>query len=106
MTTELKTEAQRPVPASPVDKSASERLSAQAGAVSKDLHAMGSAAKDVAQEKLGDLQDTAAAAYEGGKDNVREATRTLEKFIEEQPLTSVLIAAGVGLFLGRFWMRT
>ena len=29
----------------------------------------------------------------------------LERFIEEQPLTSVLIAAGVGMFLGRFWTR-
>ena len=45
MTAELKTEAQRPGPASPADKPASERLSGQAGAVSKDLHAMESAAK-------------------------------------------------------------
>ena len=74
--------------------------------MSKDIQAMGTAAKDVAQEKLGDLQETATAAYEEGKDKVREATRTLERFIEEQPLTSVLIAAGVGLFLGRFWMRS
>jgi ElaB/YqjD/DUF883 family membrane-anchored ribosome-binding protein len=66
---------------------------------------MGAVARDVAHEKLEDFQENASAVYEQGRDKVREATRTLERFIAEQPLTSVLIAAGVGLFLGRFWMR-
>ena len=84
---------------------ASDRLREQAIAVTEDIQGMGAIAKDVAQEKLEELQEGASVAYEQGRDKVREATRTLERFIEEQPLTSVLIAAGVGLFLGRFWMR-
>ena len=31
--------------------------------------------------------------------------RTLEQFILERPLKTVLIAAGIGLLFGRFWMR-
>ena len=84
---------------------ATERFTEQASAVSKDIQGMGAIAKDVAHETLEELQENASAVYEQGRDQVRDATRTLERFIEEQPLTSVLIAAGVGLFLGRFWMR-
>jgi ElaB/YqjD/DUF883 family membrane-anchored ribosome-binding protein len=84
---------------------AGERFTEQASAVSKDIQGMGSLAKDVAHEKLEELQENASAVYERGREQVRDATRTLERFIEEQPLTSVLIAAGVGLLLGRFWMR-
>jgi ElaB/YqjD/DUF883 family membrane-anchored ribosome-binding protein len=86
-------------------RSAGERLSEQASAVSKDIQGMGSIAKDVAHEKFEELQENASAVYEQGRNQVRDATRTLERFIEEQPLTSILIAAGVGMFLGRFWMR-
>jgi ElaB/YqjD/DUF883 family membrane-anchored ribosome-binding protein len=88
-----------------IDQPASDRLREQANAVTEDIQGMGAIAKEVAQEKLEELRENAAATYEQGRDKVREATHTLERFIEEQPLTSVLIAAGVGLFLGRFWMR-
>ncbi len=84
---------------------ATERFNEQASAVSKDIQGMGALAKDVAHEKLEELQENASAVYDKGRDQVRDATRTLERFIAEQPLTSVLIAAGVGLFLGRFWLR-
>jgi len=86
-------------------KPATERFSEQASAVSKDIQGMGAIAKDVAHEKLDKLQENASAVYDKGCDQARDAARTLERFIAEQPLTSVLIAAGVGLFLGRFWMR-
>jgi ElaB/YqjD/DUF883 family membrane-anchored ribosome-binding protein len=92
---------------SPVGKElpASDRLREQAGAVAKDLQGMGAIARDAAQEKLGELQHDAADLYEQGRDKVRVAARSLEQYIADQPLTSVLIAGGVGLLLGRFWMR-
>jgi ElaB/YqjD/DUF883 family membrane-anchored ribosome-binding protein len=31
--------------------------------------------------------------------------RSLAQYVREQPLKSILIAAGVGLVLGRFWLR-
>ncbi|MCY2968433.1 MAG: hypothetical protein NT069_33215 [Planctomycetota bacterium] len=84
---------------------AGERLSEQACAVSRDIQGMGVVVKDLAQEALVECEEGAATVYREGRDKVRDATRTLERFIEEQPLTSVLIAAGVGMFLGRFWTR-
>jgi ElaB/YqjD/DUF883 family membrane-anchored ribosome-binding protein len=104
-TIDLTADTKRPSAGAGDDRPASERFSEQASAVSKDIQGMGAVARDVAHEKLEDFQENASAVYEQGRDKVREATRTFERFIQEQPLTSVLIAAGVGLFLGRFWMR-
>jgi ElaB/YqjD/DUF883 family membrane-anchored ribosome-binding protein len=63
------------------------------------------------QAKLAQLRENAAEYYEQGRDKVYQVERTLEHFILAQPLKSVLIGAsilmvaGVGLALGRFWMR-
>lgn len=84
---------------------ASDRLREQAGAVTRDMQGIGSAALDVAQEKFGQIEDNAAELYGQGRDKVRQVARQVEKQIVEQPLTSVVIAAAVGLLLGRFWMR-
>ncbi len=104
-TSDMTADTKRPLTGTGADRPASERFSEQASAVSKDIRGIGALAKDVAHEKLDEFQENASAVYGQGRDKVREATRTLERFIAEQPLTSVLIAAGVGLFLGRFWMR-
>ena len=53
----------------------------------------------------GQMQDNASACYGRGRDKVHYTERSVDQFIREQPLKSVLIAAGVGLLLGRFWMR-
>ena len=104
-TIDMTADSKRPLTDTGADRPASERFSEQASAVSKDIQGMGALASDLAHEKLDEFQANASAVYEQGRGRVREATRTLERFIQEQPLTSVLIAAGVGLFLGRFWMR-
>ncbi|MSR60717.1 MAG: DUF883 family protein [Planctomycetaceae bacterium] len=92
---------------SPVGKEhpASDRLREQAGAVAKDVQEMGGIARDAAQEKFGQMQENASELCDQGRDKVRQAARSLEQYIAEQPLASVLIAGGVGLLLGRFWMR-
>ena len=66
---------------------------------------MGDIAKDVAQEKLGQLRETASDYYEEGQDTVQQVERSVEQYIRERPLRCILIAAGIGLFFGRFWMR-
>jgi ElaB/YqjD/DUF883 family membrane-anchored ribosome-binding protein len=104
-TIDLTADKNRPITGAGDDRPASERFAEQASAVSQDILGMGAVARDVAHEKLEEFQGNASAVYEQGQDQVRQATRTLEQFIAEKPLTSVLIAAGVGLFLGRFWMR-
>ena len=104
-TIDLTVDTRQPITGAGDDRPARERFAEQASAVSKDIQGMGTLAKDMAHEKLEEFQENASAVYEQGRDTVRGATRTLERFIQEQPLTSVLIATGVGLFLGRFWMR-
>jgi ElaB/YqjD/DUF883 family membrane-anchored ribosome-binding protein len=104
-TNDLTADTRRPLTGAGADRPASERFAEQASAVAKDIQGMGALAKDVAHEKLEEFQENASAVYEQGREKVRKSTRTLERFIAEQPLTSVLIAAGAGLLLGRFWMR-
>lgn len=62
-------------------------------------------AKDLAEEKLGDLRDSALEYVEEGQERVQAWGRALEKSIRANPLKSVLIAVGIGLFVGRFCMR-
>jgi len=102
---DMTADTKRPFTGAGADRPASERFAEQASAVVQDIQGMGTLARDVAHEKLEEFQENAAAVYGQGREKVRGTTRTLERFIAEQPLTSVLIAGGVGLFLGRFWMR-
>jgi ElaB/YqjD/DUF883 family membrane-anchored ribosome-binding protein len=87
------------------DHSASDRLREQASALTDDIQGLGAIARDAAQEKLGQIQENASDLCDQGRDKVRQAARSLEHYIVEQPLTCVLIAGGLGLLLGRFWMR-
>lgn len=84
---------------------ATDRLRAQAREVAKDLQEMGGIASDAVQENLGQLRENASDYYDEGRDQMHKAERTFEQIIRDQPLKSILIAAGVGLFLGRFWIR-
>ena len=92
---------------SPVGKKrpASNRLRKQASAVTKDIQGMGTIARDAAQETFEEVQENASELYDHGRDKVRQARRSIEQYIAEQPLTSMLVAAGVGLVLGKFWRR-
>ena len=84
---------------------ASDRLGKQAMEVKKDLEEMGGAVRDAAQEKLGQVGERAAEYCEQGRDKVHGAACACEQFLRQRPLTSVLLAAGIGWLLGRFWKR-
>jgi ElaB/YqjD/DUF883 family membrane-anchored ribosome-binding protein len=87
------------------DQSAADRMRSQAQKVTSDIQAMGSIAGDVVHENLGQIRDTASEYFERQRDEVHRVEQTLESYIKDRPYQSVLIAAGVGLFLGRFWPR-
>lgn len=57
-------------------------------------------ARDAAKEVVGQVRDRATSYYGTGKDKAHDAQLKVEEFVREQPLKSVLIAAGVGLALG------
>ena len=73
--------------------------------VADEFQAIGRAAMNSAHETVASLRDSATEYTEQGRDKVRQVERAIEQFIRERPLKTVLFAAGVGLLVGRFWMR-
>jgi ElaB/YqjD/DUF883 family membrane-anchored ribosome-binding protein len=63
------------------------------------------------QAKLAQLRENASEYSEQGRDKVYQVEHTLEHFIRTQPVkfvligASILMVAGAGLLLGRFWMH-
>ena len=43
--------------------------------------------------------------YQQRRDQVNSTLCTFEQYVRERPVKSVLVAAGIGLLFGRFWMR-
>ena len=79
--------------------------SKQVRTVTRDHRRLGSTVRDTAQEKVEQLRAGAADSEREGRGTVRQVERSFAQYVREQPLKSILIAAGVGLVLGRFWMR-
>jgi ElaB/YqjD/DUF883 family membrane-anchored ribosome-binding protein len=80
-------------------------LKKRAKKVTKHFREMTDTAKDSVQKKLRHLGVNASRRYEQGRDKVQQAERNVEHFIEQLPLKSILIAAGVGVVLGGFLFR-
>jgi len=60
---------------------------------------------DTATETVARLGANASECSEEGRVKMRQVERSFAQYVREQPLKSILIAAGVGLVLGRFWLR-
>ena len=80
----------------------SDQLGKQAKEVTEDLRAMGETVRDAAQEKLRQVGEKTSECCEQGRDKVHGVACACEQFLRQRPITSVLLAAGVGLLLGRF----
>ena len=80
-------------------------LREKAGEMMHSIQEVGTEARKAAQEKLGDLRDTAGQYIDQGRARVRDFSDTLEMQIRDQPLRSVLIATGIGFVLGFLWSR-
>ncbi len=73
--------------------------------IKQSLSDMGSAAKQVAQEQYEGVRDTVSTYYDQGRERAMEFEQSLEKRIQERPISSVLVATGLGFLLGLVWMR-
>jgi ElaB/YqjD/DUF883 family membrane-anchored ribosome-binding protein len=51
------------------------------------------------------LRETAADCVKQGRKKARSLNRSMERRIEDRPLTSLLAAAGLGLLVGIFCAR-
>ena len=81
----------------------SDQLGKQAKKVTDDLQAMGETVRDAAQETLGQVGEKASEYCEQRQEKVHGTACACEQFVRQRPLTSLLLAAGVGWLFGRFW---
>jgi ElaB/YqjD/DUF883 family membrane-anchored ribosome-binding protein len=81
------------------------RLGSKVTKVKEDLQEVGGTVRNAAQEKLGEAGEKAAEYCEQGRDKVHGIACACEQYLRARPLTSVLVAAGVGWLLGRSWKR-
>ena len=79
--------------------------------------ALGSQARTVATEQMGQIRDQANQYYEQGRDmaqqyyeqgrqRAQEWEQGLEDYVRQQPVKAVLMAAGIGLVVGFIWRRS
>jgi ElaB/YqjD/DUF883 family membrane-anchored ribosome-binding protein len=71
----------------------------------QSLRDMGSQVRDTAQQQYEQLRQSATEYYEQGREKAQEWEQNLESYVREQPIKSLLIAAGVGLVVGFIWRR-
>jgi ElaB/YqjD/DUF883 family membrane-anchored ribosome-binding protein len=57
------------------------------------------------EKDLKEMGENASAYHAEGREPVHGIACACEQFLHKRPLTSVLIGAGVGWLLGRFWKR-
>jgi ElaB/YqjD/DUF883 family membrane-anchored ribosome-binding protein len=83
----------------------SERLGEQAKEAVEDLEKMGGTVKDAAQEQFGRAGERASECCGQAREEAHGVACRCEQFLRHKPLTSVLLALGVGWLLGRFGKR-
>lgn len=73
--------------------------------VQENLRDLGGQVRDAATEQYQNLRQTASDYYEQGRQRAQEWEQGLEQYVQEKPIQSLLIAAGVGMLLGILWRR-
>jgi ElaB/YqjD/DUF883 family membrane-anchored ribosome-binding protein len=78
----------------------------KASEIGQSVREIGSQVKGMAHEQVGHLRDRAQDYYQQGREKADEWRHDLESYVREQPMKSLLMAAGVGLLLGFLWRRS
>jgi ElaB/YqjD/DUF883 family membrane-anchored ribosome-binding protein len=74
--------------------------------VQQNLRDLGGQVRDAASQQYGRLREQASDYYEQGRARAEEIEQSLEQYVQEKPIQSLLMAAGVGLLLGILWKRS
>jgi ElaB/YqjD/DUF883 family membrane-anchored ribosome-binding protein len=77
----------------------------QASAVAKDIQEMGASARRAAGDSMEALREYANEYLDEGRAKFRELGDTVSTRIQDQPMTSILVATAVGFLLGVLWVR-
>ncbi len=90
----------------PGQGTSTEQVRQGASQMGEGLRNMGEKVKETAQQKYEELRDQASEYYESGRERAKELEQTLEDYVQNQPVKSLLIAAGIGFLLGAIWKRS
>ncbi|MCK5941078.1 MAG: hypothetical protein KAI24_03835 [Planctomycetes bacterium] len=77
----------------------------QVRVLGEDVKELGRLTKEALAHKVDSAKDAAQGAVEAGKDKALEYRDRLSEATREQPIKSVLIAAGIGAVIGLFMGR-
>jgi ElaB/YqjD/DUF883 family membrane-anchored ribosome-binding protein len=86
-------------------ESTGEQIREKASQVGQSVRERAEQMGQAAQEQLGQIRESAAEYYQQGRERAMEWQQNLEDYIREQPLRSILIAAGAGMLIGVLWRR-
>lgn len=76
-----------------------------ASALGHDVENLGSVARELAVDVVDKFQENSAKYYDQGMKKAVKLEKGLEKTISENPLTSLMVALGVGLVAGAIFSR-
>ena len=85
--------------------SAAANLREGASKLHEGVRDMGNQVREAATEQYEKLRETAAERFEEGRQRARDVERSLEQYVHDKPIQSLLIAAGVGMLIGVLWRR-
>ena len=74
--------------------------------VKENIRDMGGQVRDAATEQYNNLRDQATEYFQEGRERAQEWEQSIETYVQEKPIQSILIAAGVGILLGILWKRS
>ena len=74
--------------------------------VQQNIRDMGGQVRDAATEQYNNLRNQATQYFEEGRERAQEWEQSIEQYVHEKPIQSILIAAGVGMLLGILWKRS
>jgi ElaB/YqjD/DUF883 family membrane-anchored ribosome-binding protein len=81
--------------ASASEGTAGEQMRQTGAQIQQNLRDMGGQVRDAASEKFNQLRDQASEYYEQGRQRAQEWEQGLEEYVQQKPLQSLLIAAGI-----------
>ena len=73
--------------------------------VTEDLAELGGHASELARERYENLKSDAMNLANQGRERLESVEESLEDYVAENPIKSLLMAAVAGIFVGRFILR-
>jgi ElaB/YqjD/DUF883 family membrane-anchored ribosome-binding protein len=85
--------------------SATDHIREKAQEIGSNVREIGGQIGDVAREQYENIRGRAAGYYNEGRRRASEWEEGIEEYIQDRPIHSILMAAGIGLLLGLLWRR-